>query len=166
VEDLCRIYFRTFLLLAMKRFVADQWRRANAKKRGGGRTIIPIEQGWAEERYAVDPAEEMTPEKLYDRECANLLLEQAWGGVRKEMEQSGKGPLFEALKYTLIGSSEAQPYAEIAKQFDMTEGAVKGAAYRMRKGLRHYLRMAIAETVCTPEQIEDEIQHLFSVFSS
>jgi RNA polymerase sigma-70 factor (ECF subfamily) len=82
------------------------------------------------------------------------------------MEQSGKGPLFEALKHTLIGSSEAQPYAEIAKRFDMTEGAVKGAAYRMRRGFRHYLHMAIAETVSTPEQIEDEVRHLFSVFSS
>jgi RNA polymerase sigma-70 factor (ECF subfamily) len=128
--------------------------------------MIPIEQGWAEERYTVDPAEEMTPEKLYERECANLLLEQAWGGVRKEMEQSGKGPLFEALKHTLIGSSEAQPYADIGARFDMTEGAVKGAAYRMRKSFRHYLHAAIGETVSTTDQVEEEVRHLFTVFSS
>jgi RNA polymerase sigma-70 factor (ECF subfamily) len=158
--------FRTFLLVAMKRFVADEWRRAQAQKRGGRSTMVPIDSGWAENRYAIDPAEEMTPEKLYERECANVLLEQAWGGLRKEMERSGKERLFEALKHTLIGSSEARPYGEIAMQLEMTEGAVKWAAYRMRKRFRHYLRMAIAETVSTPGEIEDEVRHLFSVFST
>ena len=158
--------FRTFLLVAMKRFLANEWHRSIAQKRHPGQPFVPIDQGWAEEAYHHEPADEITPEKLYERRWAMLLLERAMEDVRKEMKKLGKMPLFDALKHSLGGDSSSASYAVIATTFNMTEGAVKAAAHRMRKRFRGHLHAAIAETVTSPEEVEDEIRHLFSVFSN
>jgi RNA polymerase sigma-70 factor (ECF subfamily) len=157
--------FRTFLLVAMKRFLANEWHRAHSRKRNPGIPLVPIDQGWAEDTYFHEPVDEMTPEKLYERRWALLLLERAMGEVRKQMAESGKESLYEALNHTVGGPGSPKPYAEIARDFDMSENAVMQAAHRMRNRYRDNLRAAIAETVASPDEIEEEIQHLLSILS-
>ena len=158
--------FRTFLLVAMKRFLANEWHRARAQKRGGEYAFVPIDTGWAEEMYHHEPVDRVTPESLYERRWALLMLERALGAVREDMERSGKGPLFESLKDALTGNPTEQSYAEVAEEFGLSEGAVKATVHRLRGRFRKHLREIIADTVRDDEDVEDEIQHLFSVFSA
>jgi RNA polymerase sigma-70 factor (ECF subfamily) len=157
--------FRTFLLVAMKRFLANEWRHDIAQKRNPGQPLVPIDQDWAEDTYFHEPADDVTPETLYERRWALLLLERAMDEVRQQMAASGKENLYEALNHTLGGAGPSKPYAEIARDFDMNENAVTQAAHRMRRSYREKLRAAIAETVARPEDVEEEIQHLLSIFS-
>jgi RNA polymerase sigma-70 factor (ECF subfamily) len=157
--------FRTFLLVAIKYFLANEWHRANAQKRGGGRIIVPIDQGWAEDTYHVEPVDDVTPESLFERRWALLLLERALSAVENDMASANKKVLFDGLKHTLTGASGGDTYSKIAAELDMTENAVKAAAHRMRGRFRSHLRTAIEETVSSKEEVEEEIQHLFKVFS-
>lgn len=157
--------FRTFLLVAMKRFLANEWHRDHAQKRGGFAFTVPIDQGWAEDQYQYEPKDHVTPDMLYERRWAITLLQQAVERVRNEMDRAGRLPLFHALKGTLTGDPDTRTYAELAADFGMTESGVKAAAHRMRGRFRHHVRGLVADTVNTPEQIEEELQHLFSVFS-
>lgn len=157
--------FRTFLLVAMKRFLAKEWRSSQAAKRGGGRALVPIDSAWAESTYRHEPVDKLTPEMVYERRWAMSVLEQALETVRKSMEQADKQALFEALKHTLIGDPALQTYVEVARDLNMTEEAVKSAAHRLRRRCGDELRVVIAETVKRPEEIEEELRHLFSIFA-
>jgi RNA polymerase sigma-70 factor (ECF subfamily) len=157
--------FRTFLLVAMQRFLANQKQHAHAQKRDPGKPLIPIDQGWVEETYFHEPVDDVTPETLYERRWALLLLERAMEEVRKQMAELGKESLYDALNHAVGGPGEPKPYAEIARDFGISESAVTHMARRMRKRFRDHLRTAIAETVASREEIEDEIQHLLSILS-
>ncbi len=157
--------FRTFLLVSMKRFLVTEWRRAHAQKRGGEYAFVPIDSGWAEASYHHEPVDNVTPDALYERRWALLILERALTAVRLDMEQSDKGRLFEALKDALLSNPTERSYAEVGHEFGLSEGGVKSAVHRLRKRFRDHLTRIIAETVHTEEDIDEEIQHLFSVFS-
>jgi RNA polymerase sigma factor (sigma-70 family) len=156
--------FRSFLLVAMKRFMANEWRRAHAIKRGGG---PPISLDWqeADSRYKVDPADNLAPDKLYDRTWALTMLERVVTRLRDESEAEGKGKVYEQLKpYLMVGKSEI-PYADAAKALDLTEVAVRVAVHRLRKRFREVLREEIAQTLSDPSHAEEEMQALLSAFS-
>jgi RNA polymerase sigma-70 factor (ECF subfamily) len=159
--DRTRGRFRTFLLTACQHFLANAQDYAKAKKRGGGRVAIPLDFADADVRYSHEPAHEETPERLFDRRWALDLLDRALGELKGEYEESGRGKLFDALKGCLAGESEAG-YAELAASLGMTEGAVKVAVHRLRQRYRDRLRTAIAETVATPEDVDDEVRDLFA----
>lgn len=158
--DRTRGRFRSFLLTACQHFLANQHDRATAKKRGGGRPHVALDFADADRRYSHEPAHADTPERLFDRRWALDLLDRALTELRTEYEDSGRGKLFEALKGTLTGGTEA--YAELAQSLDMTEGAVKVAVHRLRQRYRDRLRAAIAETVEKPEDVDDEVRDLFA----
>lgn len=158
--DRTRGRFRSFLLTACQHFLANQHDYAKAKKRGGGRSHVALDFADADYRYAREPAHDDTPERLFDRRWALDLLDRALTELRGEYEESGRGKLFEALKGTLTGGSEA--YAELAESLDMSEGAVKVAVHRLRQRYRDRLRAAIAETVEKPEDVDDEVRDLFA----
>jgi RNA polymerase sigma-70 factor (ECF subfamily) len=109
----------------------------------------------------LEPADELTPDKLYEKQWALALLEQVLARLRDEMTAEGKAALFEALRSVLTGG-QTSSYAEIAKELRMTEGAVKIAAHRLRRHYRELLREEIAHTVAGPEEVEDEIRYLLS----
>ncbi len=157
--------FRTFLLVALKRFLANEWHRAHAKKRGGEYRFVPIDTGWAEQMYHHEPVDHTTPESLFERRWALLVLDRALTAVREDMERSGKGPLFEALKDALIGSPSPKSYAQVGEAFGLSEGAVKATVHRLRARFRKHLRAIIADTVHSEEEIDEEIQHLCAVLS-
>jgi RNA polymerase sigma factor (sigma-70 family) len=155
--------FRTFLLMALKRFVANEWHKARAVKRGGGVLQLSIDAGGAEERYAAEPVDAMSPEMLFDRRWAFTLLDRAMARLREEFEASGRGAAFEAMKEFLTGGDESC-YAELAGKIGSTEGAARVAVHRLRKRFREVFREELAETV-TPEKLGEELRHLREILS-
>jgi DNA-directed RNA polymerase specialized sigma24 family protein len=160
--------FRTFLLVCLKRFLANEWDRARALKRGGGRTHLPIgpaELEDAEGRYAQEPAHELTAEKLYDRRWALTVLHGALTRTEQELRQAGKGKLFDALKQYLVAEHNAPSYADAGKPLGMTEGAVKVAVHRLRERYREVLRDEIVATLQDPSKVEEEVRDLFAALA-
>src|SRR5215831_12822098 len=154
--------FRAFLLTAFKHFMAKEHQRAYALKRGGGRTFLPLDFDRGERRYHQEPSHQATPEWLYERSWALTLLEQGLTQLREELAGAGKEPLFECLKGTLTVEATPRPYAELAGELGMTAEALKVAVHRLRRRYAELIRAEIAQTVTTPEEIEDELRELFA----
>ena len=166
-DDLSRVdrskgRFRSFLLAAMKNFMANERARDRALKRGGGVRVLALDSLDAEARYAVEPAEEMTPERLFDRRWALAVLDQVLARLRREFIDAGNGALFETIKDCLTPDRGKLPYAQLARRLGMTEGALKVAVHRMRRRYRDLLRHEIAQTVETPAQVDEEIAYLLN----
>ena len=158
--------FRTFLLTAMKHFLADEWDRERAQKRGGGIAPLALELATAEAQYAREPVDAETPEHIFERRWALTLLDQVLARLRSEYERDGKGALFEALHPTLVGERTAQPYGELADSLDSSEAAIKSAVHRLRQRYRQLLREEITGTVGVPTDVDDELRHLFAILSA
>ena len=155
--------FRSFLLSALKYFLADEWDRARAKKRGGGFTPLPLQLDTAETRYGHEPSDHTTPEQLYERRWALALLEEVLRRLASEYEKDGKAKHFAELNPCLVGDRSALPYAELAVKLGLSESAVKSIAHRMRLRYRELLREEIANTVDSPAEVDEELQHLFTI---
>jgi RNA polymerase sigma-70 factor (ECF subfamily) len=115
----------------------------------------------AETRLGEAPVEKFTPEKAFEHRWAITLLEQVYQRLSEEYRAQDKGALFDALRVTLAGKSNAAPYAELARQLEMNEGAVKVAVHRLRQRYRTLLRETIADTVSSQDEVEDELRYLF-----
>jgi RNA polymerase sigma factor (sigma-70 family) len=151
--------FRSFLLASLKHFLANEYDRNQAQKRGGGQKIVPLDALDAETRYGLEPSHELTPEKLFERGWALAVLQQVLDRLQSEFAADGKARLFEALKCFLTGG-EKETYAALGAELGMTEGALKVAVHRMRKRYKQLMREEIAHTVTSPEEIEEEILYL------
>jgi RNA polymerase sigma-70 factor (ECF subfamily) len=150
--------FRSYLLGAMKHFLANEWHRARAQKRGGGVTFLDLDALDPEARYALEPAQSTDPDAGFDREWAQETIARAMEKLRAESEARGKGELFEGLKGSFTGDEPAR--SDTAARLGMTEGAVKVAVHRLRKRYRELLRAEIAETVTDPSDVDVEMRHL------
>ncbi len=155
--------FRAWLLAAAKHFLANEWDRTHAVKRGGRVAIVSFDEATAEQRYLAEPADADDPARLFDRRWALTLLDCVLLRLRNEMMEAGKLAQFDALKGVLTG--EKGRYAEIARTLDLSESAVKAAAHRMRERYRGILRAEIADTVSTSAEIDEELRHLFAALS-
>jgi RNA polymerase sigma factor (sigma-70 family) len=164
--DPARGRFRSFLLASLKHFLANEWGKARAQKRGGGVPLLPLEFDTAETRCAEPAAPGDTPDRAFDRQWALSLLDVVLGRVRKEYADSGRDDLFAGLKETLGGGRSEIPYRELGARLGLSEAAVKVAAHRLRQRYRAVLREEIAHTVAGPEQVEEELQHLFAALSA
>jgi RNA polymerase sigma-70 factor (ECF subfamily) len=153
--------FRSFLLAALKHFMANEWHKVRAQKRGGGRTIISLDYD-LEENCPQWASGEMSPDALFDRHWALTLLDRTLVRLGGEYKNEGKANVFEQLKSTLTGGGESAPYADIARRLQSSEGAVKVAAHRLRRRYRDLLRAEIADTVDSHEKVESELSHLFA----
>jgi len=154
--------FRAFLLAAMKHFLANEWDRSQAQKRGGGQLPIRLDTLDAESRYSLEPAYSLTPEKLFERQWALTVLEQVLTRLQAEFTAAGKEPVFNGLKRFLTAGRQSAGYAWAAGELGISEGAVKVAVHRLRRRYRELLREEIAQTVAGPEEIDDEIRYLLS----
>jgi RNA polymerase sigma-70 factor (ECF subfamily) len=157
--------FRWFLLSAVKRFLHNEQQRALAAKRGGGAFHVPFDGEKAEDRYRLEAADHLTPDKLYDRVWAVNLIEAANRSLEEEYRLEGKAGFFEQLKVFLSGDRCGLAYVEIGARLEMTEGAVKVAVHRLRHRYRDVLREQIAQTVTTRTEIEEELRDLWAIFS-
>ena len=156
--------FRAFLLASLKHYQANEWDRANRLKRGGG--VLPLSLDWhdADSRYQIEPAHHLSPDKLYDRAWAMLLLERVISRLQEESVMDDKAKLFERLKPFLMLGKGAIPYAEAAVELGMSDAAVRVAVHRLRRRYRELLRAEIAQTLSQPEQVEEEMKALFEAF--
>jgi RNA polymerase sigma factor (sigma-70 family) len=166
VADPARGRFRWFLLSACNHFLANQRRRATAEIRGGGRRVLSIDFDTAERRYELEPADETTPEKLFERRWAMTLLHQALERLREQYTRTGKQALYDEIK-CYLGSTEAvPPYDQLAQRLNMSPAAVKVAVHRLRRRCREVLRQEIEQTVDGPDDVDDELRALFSAVQS
>lgn len=157
--------FRSFLLAALKHFLANEWDKARALKRGGGQEIIHLDAHDAETRYSLEPKEVLSADKIYERRWAMLLLDRVVNRLREEQVEAGKGDQFDLLKTCLLGERSSVPYLELAGQLRMTEGNVKVTVHRLRQRYRELLRAEIAETVASPADVDEELRQLFAALS-
>lgn len=160
--DRSRGRFRSFLLSAVRFFLANQHDRAAAQKRGGDRRQLSLDFDRAESRLSLEPAHGDTPERLFDRQWAMTVLERALARLREEHGAGKKLALFERLKSSITAGDDAAAHAETAAALGISEGAVKVAAHRLRKRYRELLRSQIADTVADASEIDDEIRDLFA----
>jgi len=156
-------HFRSYLLGALKHFLADERRRAMAMKRGKGQKFMPFEELSADERSETEPADPVTPEQIYERRWASTVLERVLRRSKDEYRAAGNAALFDYLKQLLPDEPGAPSQADIAAQLGMTENAVRQAFHRFRQRYQSLLREEIAHTVATPGDIEDELRHLIAV---
>ena len=153
--------FRTFLLTALERFLVDDWRAETREKRGGGRRILSLSATDAEDRYRLDPADTLTPEQVFERRWAMTLLEETLRRLEEESAAAGRGALFAAVKPILSGEDTGDGYAEIAARLGLKEGTLKTAVHRLRRRFGALLLSEIAQTVSDPDDVQDELRHLF-----
>jgi len=158
--------FRAFLLTSLKHFAANERARERTLKRGGECALLSLDFEAAEGRYRLEPRDDRTPERLFEAQWARALLDRVVDQLRAAYVEEGKRELFDRLVPCLAGTLDAQPYAELAESLEMSEGAVKAAAHRLRKRFRVRLRSEIAHTVAAAADIEAEIQALFAALSS
>lgn len=151
--------FRSFLLASLKHFLADEWDKAQAQKRGGGALHLSIDFATAS---ALSLAGGPTPEKAYERQWALTVLDQALTRLQDQYTQTGKEHLFTALKNLLTAQKEDISYRQLAETLGLTEGAVKTAVHRLRRRYRKLLRAIIAETVATKGDVDEEMQALMA----
>ncbi len=154
--------FRSFLLAALKHFLANQRDRARAKKRGGGRPVISLDFQVAESRYRHEPLDTATPERLFERRWALTLLDRVLFRLEQEYAAAGNGAIFEHLKEYLTREKGSLAYREVAQHSGLSEGAARVAVHRLRKRYRQTLEDEIAQTVSHADEIEDEIRQLFT----
>jgi RNA polymerase sigma-70 factor (ECF subfamily) len=157
--------FRTFLLASFRHFLANEYDRANAQKRGGGKSILSLDFRASEERTRLEPSHALTAEKLYERRWALALLEQALSRLRKEYARGDRASLFDALKVFLTGEKAAQSHEQLARRLNMSVGAVTVAVHRLRQRYREVLREEIGRTVNDPGEIDGEIRDLFAALA-
>jgi RNA polymerase sigma-70 factor (ECF subfamily) len=166
VADRNRGKFRSFLLGSLEHFLAREWTKGHAQKRGGGHAVLSLDGADAENRYLLEPSHELTPDKIFDRRWATTLLDQAMSRLRQECVATGKGDLFARVESSLSGQKGEASYAEIAAVLKMSEGAIKVAVHRLRRRYGELVRDEIAQTVATPENADEELNYLFTVLRS
>lgn len=154
--------FRSYLLGAMKHFLANEWHRVRTQKRGGKVRFIEFDALDPEARYAGASEQADDPELLFDREWALQIVAGALQTLRDEMTKAGKGDQFDVLKGSLTGEEEL-PREEIAERLNMSAGAVKVAVHRLRQRYRKLIRDAVAETVSNEADLDDEMRYLIEV---
>jgi RNA polymerase sigma-70 factor (ECF subfamily) len=157
--------FRTFLLSAFEHFLAKEWRDARRQKRGGGQSMLSLHQESAEQAYQVEPMDELTPEKIFDRRWALRTIELALERLCGEYTASGRGELFEALKPLLTCEETGEKQAQLAERLGLSEGALRVAIHRLRQRYGESLREEIAQTVGCQEDVDEELRHLLEAVS-
>jgi RNA polymerase sigma factor (sigma-70 family) len=154
---------RTFLLTAFERYMRDAYERDQAEKRGGGVEVLPLGEADGEERYAREPVEAMTPERLFARAWAYDMLAAALVEVRKRETTAGRERQFTELKaFISLSGAKEQGYSSIAQRLGTTEAAVQQAVSRLRERFRKVLRSQIADTLYERSEpaIEEELAFL------
>jgi RNA polymerase sigma-70 factor (ECF subfamily) len=153
--------FRTFLLTSMTNFLANEWDRAQAKRRGGGRQILSLDAVSVEERYGIEPVDQATPETIFERSWAETVMKIVLDRLARELGEKR----FELLKTFLLEDKGAVSYEQAASQLGLSVAAITSAIYRMRTRFRDFLFEEISNTVASPEEVEPEVRHLLTALT-
>jgi RNA polymerase sigma-70 factor (ECF subfamily) len=158
--------FRSFLLTALKHFLANEWDRSQAQKRGSGKLPLSLDDDQAEARYRIEAVDHTTPETLYEQRWAWTVLGQVFKRLRQEFVATEKAELFDHLKGFLSAAApQSTTYSELAARTGLKEGTVKVAVHRLRRRYGELLRAQVAQTVADPGEVEDELRYLVQVLS-
>ena len=157
--------FRSFLLASVKHFLADNWDRTQAIKRGGGCHFISLNEEAAESLYEPEIAQASTAERLFDLRWAKALTSGALSSLREELKAEGRVQLFAELKGFLAGGSVLPSYDASSARMGMSRAAVKTQVHRLRQRYREIVRSEIARTVSAPSEIDEELHHLCAVLA-
>jgi RNA polymerase sigma factor (sigma-70 family) len=158
--------FRSFLLACLKHFLAHEREKAQAQRRGGGRATIPLDSAEAESRYLQEPADNATPERMFEKRWALTVLGGALEDLRQEYVQCEKSDLFEDLRGCLPGGQGGPSRAELAAKRGVGVNAIDVAIHRLRRRFGALLRERVAQTVATDSEVDEEIRYLASVIGS
>jgi len=154
--------FRSFLLGCFIHFMASEKERAQARKRGGGHFLVPLDSPQAEARLAQEPSPEANPERLFDRHWALAVLDAALAHLEVEFRRSGRAALFQQLQPFLQGDAGGPGYHEVAERLGTTEGTIKVTVHRLRQRYRELLRIVVSQTVNNPIEVDAELAHLMA----
>jgi DNA-directed RNA polymerase specialized sigma24 family protein len=157
--------FRSFLLVALKRFLANEWDKSRAQKRGGARSQLPLDTNLAEQRYAGEAHEALSADLIYERRWALTILDRAMTRLHQAYTAQGKEKEFDLLKPCLTADRGEIPYARLAAALHASDGAARLAVHRLRKRFRELFREEISRTVAGPEEIQDEVRHLLKALA-
>jgi RNA polymerase sigma-70 factor (ECF subfamily) len=157
--------FRSFLLTALKHFLADEWDRLRAQKRGGDREFLSWDGLAAEERYQLEPQDPGSPERAYERRWAGMVLANALSRLEREYQRTGRLTEFNELKGFVWGAGAQGGYADVGARLGATEGAIKVAVHRLRTRFREALRHEVLQTVSSADEVDAELTHLRSLLS-
>jgi len=155
--------FRSFLLASLKHYMADERDKERAQKRGGGLIHLSLDETVGEDRYRAEPVDVMDAEKLYERRWALTLLDQAKERLKAEFQKEGKLELYQQLQVFETGSHDSPAYADVAADLGLSESGLRTAVFRMRKRHRELVREEVAQTVSSPQEIDEEIRHLILI---
>jgi RNA polymerase sigma-70 factor (ECF subfamily) len=150
--------FRTFLRASVSHFLANEWDRERAQKRGGGRAPLSIDAATAEERLRLEPVDRLTPEAIFERQWTAALLARCLDLLREEEAASGGRDRFERLKTFLTGEGATSSYEAVARELGLTESAVRVAVHRLRRRFCAVLRREVGRTVRGPADVDAEIR--------
>lgn len=164
--DRSRGRVRSFLKAAAAHYLANCRDRDRALRRGGGRAIVGLDRDEAEGRYGREPAHDLTPDRLYERQWALTLLGRVLRRLEAEATAGGKAALFAQLRPSLQGDGAAPPGREVAAALGMTEGAVRVAAHRLRARYRALLREEVARSIDDPAAVDEEINALIAALAA
>jgi RNA polymerase sigma factor (sigma-70 family) len=152
--------FRSFLLVAVKRFLINAHKHATRLKRGGGQNLVSLDAELAENRLQAEIGTGQSPEQIFERRWAQETLDRANEQLCREYSAGGKGELFEALKGFLTEESRFGDYAEVATRLGMTASTVAVAVHRLRQRYRQLVREAVRPTVADAAEVDEEVKHL------
>jgi DNA-directed RNA polymerase specialized sigma24 family protein len=156
---------RSFLIAALKHFMANEWRKASAQRRGGGQLHVPIDTAFAESRYADHPPARNVADEVFDRQWALTLLDLTVARLRAEFVTSGRPGDFDALKGCLMAGRGAIDYAGLSAMLGLNEGATRVAVHRLRKRFREVYREEISLTLADDADLDEELRYLAGVLS-
>ena len=157
--------FSAFLITMFKHFLTNEWDRQKALKRGGGVRRLSLDFDLEKLAGGIEAVDSTTPDQIYERQWTLTLLDRVMQRLQRELERAGRGAEFSRLKHFIIGQS-GESYARAAADIGLSEPAARMAASRMRQRYRGILREEIAQTVASSDDIDDEIQHMFSIFAN
>jgi hypothetical protein len=162
LADDSRGRFRSFLLTTLKRYLANEWHREHAAKRGGGKDLVPLDAELAERLYAREGEQARTPDELFDRRWALAMLDSAMARLEAEYQAAGRPEEFSRLMPTLTAGRGETDYAALARESGGTEGAARVAVHRLRKRFRAMVREEVARTVASDDEVDEEMAALMA----
>ena len=157
--------FRAFLLTSVRHFLSNERDWRSAIKRGGGKPVLPLEFDDGERRYQIEPVDESTPDRIYERRWATTVLEVARRRFDEAQARLGRDATFHRLRGSVFGDGDAAKYQDLAVELGMTEGALRVAVHRLRRQFGAILREVVAETVERDEAVEEELRYLLEIVS-
>jgi len=158
--------FRSFLLVCLKNFLANERERAHAQRRGGNKPQVHLDGVDAERRYSLEPSDRLTPEKVFERSWAYAVIEKTIAEQRRECSEQDKSALFQDLQGFLPGGQSTISRAELAARRGVSVGAIDVAIHRLRRRFGELLRRQVAQTVRTEAEVDEELRYLISLLSS